>query len=102
MKSLPNDVDFKAEEGGVVLSLNDNGDEAAYSAVELVAMVLSSAQVRSSVGCVFCWCGRLCSVRSEGRMACFVLLYEVYLHVIVRYFLVRWKGKIVRCTTINR
>lgn len=45
MSRLPNDVQFKAEEGGVVLSLNDNGAEAEYSAVELVAMILSSAQV---------------------------------------------------------
>lgn len=45
MERLPNDVEFKAEEGGVILSLNDNGEEATYSAVELVAMVLSSAQV---------------------------------------------------------
>lgn len=44
---LPNDVGFKAEEGGVVLSVNDNGTEAEYSAVELVAMILSSAQVCS-------------------------------------------------------
>lgn len=45
MSRLPNDADFKAEEGGVMLSLNDNGAEAEYSAVELVAMILSSAQV---------------------------------------------------------
>lgn len=45
MSRLPNDVQFKADEGGVVLSLNDNGAEAEYSAVELVAMILSSAQV---------------------------------------------------------
>ncbi|CAN0320483.1 unnamed protein product, partial [Hapterophycus canaliculatus] len=44
MSRLPNDVQFKAEEGGVVLSLNDNGAKAEYSAVELVAMILSSAQ----------------------------------------------------------
>lgn len=30
-----------------MLSLNDNGAEAEYSAVELVAMILSSAQVSS-------------------------------------------------------
>ncbi|CAB1098258.1 HSP70 [Ectocarpus sp. CCAP 1310/34] len=44
LSRLPNDVGFKADEGGVVLSLNDNGAEAEYSAVELVAMILSSAQ----------------------------------------------------------
>lgn len=61
MSRLPNDADFKADEGGVVLSLNDNGAEAEYSAVELVAMVLSSAQVRSTainelIGSVFLSC----------------------------------------------
>lgn len=45
LSRLPNDAEFKAEEGGVVLSLNDNGAEAEYNAVELVAMILSSAQV---------------------------------------------------------
>lgn len=45
LSRLPNDVGFKADEGGVMLSLNDNGAEAEYSAVELVAMILSSAQV---------------------------------------------------------
>lgn len=45
LETLPNDVDFKEEEGGVVLALNDNGQQAEYSALELTAMVLSSAQV---------------------------------------------------------
>lgn len=45
LSRLPNDVGFKADEGGMMLSLNDNGAEAEYSAVELVAMILSSAQV---------------------------------------------------------
>ena len=45
MARLPNDVEFRAEEGGVVLNLDDAGEKADYSAVELVAMVLSSAQV---------------------------------------------------------
>eukprot|EP00904_Undaria_pinnatifida_P004668 jgi/Undpi1/14201/HiC_scaffold_9.g03850.m1 len=44
MARLPNDVEFRAEEGGVVLNLDDAGEKADYSAVELVAMVLSSAQ----------------------------------------------------------
>ncbi|CAM9469770.1 unnamed protein product [Ascophyllum nodosum] len=44
LSRLPNDVDFRADEGGVVLTLTDNGLETDYSAVELVAMVLSSAQ----------------------------------------------------------
>lgn len=45
LKSLPNDVEFKGEEGGVVVNLQDNGQDLSFSAVELVAMVLSSAQV---------------------------------------------------------
>lgn len=45
LKSLPNDVEFKGEEGGVVVNLHDNGQDLSFSAVELVAMVLSSAQV---------------------------------------------------------
>ncbi|CAM9929756.1 unnamed protein product [Pylaiella littoralis] len=49
LSRLPNDVGFKADEGGVVLSLNDNGAEAEYSAAELVAMVLSSAQEMTSM-----------------------------------------------------
>eukprot|EP00903_Cladosiphon_okamuranus_P014439 g13397.t1 len=44
LSRLPNDAGFKAEKGGVMLSVNDNGAEAEYSAVELVAMILSSAQ----------------------------------------------------------
>lgn len=45
MARLPNDIEFRPEEGGVVLNLDDAGEKADYSAVELVAMVLSSAQV---------------------------------------------------------
>lgn len=45
LSRLPNDVDFRMEEGGAVLTVADNGGEATYSAVELVAMVLGSAQV---------------------------------------------------------
>lgn len=45
LSRLPNDVEFRSEEGGAVLTVTDNGEEATYSAVELVAMVLGSAQV---------------------------------------------------------
>lgn len=45
MERLPNDLSFRPEEGGVTISLVDKGEEASYSALELVAMILSSAQV---------------------------------------------------------
>lgn len=46
LEHLPNDFSFVQEEGGVRVTLTDNGEEVSYSAMELIAMVLSSAQVR--------------------------------------------------------
>lgn len=49
LERLPNDMSFMEEAGGVTVSLTDNGEEISYSALELVAMVLSSAQVPTRI-----------------------------------------------------
>lgn len=69
LKNLPNDVEFKGEEGGVVLNLQDNGQDLTFSAVELVAMVLSSAQVKiNAIKFYTVLAGSSCCRRSKGRV----------------------------------
>lgn len=53
LKHLPNDISFVQQSGGATVTLTDNGEEASFSALELVAMVLSSAQVRLHHSVVF-------------------------------------------------